>query len=167
MKRFLPCLLIVLPLSASCAYQWGFPKPDGVNSVAIEIFQNNTFRRGVELSLSENISNEIVERTALQLTHLSQADAILRGKINQIQDQLILAGPNNEARYASVWVDLSAELVDRKTGKTLRQITIRDKGDYLTDNLQTRETATAQALTRLAEKIVLALCLKQEDGGKK
>lgn len=144
-------------LLTACAYRWGFARPEGVKSVAVQVFENETFRRGVEVSLAEEISKEVSERSGLLLSAANEADALIRGKIENIADNVMLEGPSRQVRSAIVWIQIQAELVDRKSGKVLRSVTLQDRGQYLTDNLQDRDTATEKAVRRLAQKVVFSL----------
>lgn len=156
MRRAWAILALAAALPA-CGYRWGFVRPEGVRTVAVQIFENETFRRGVEISLSEEIAKEIAERSAFALESADRADALLRGKITSIVDGVVQEGPARQVRSAIVWVSVRAELVDRKSGKPLRAVTLQERGQFVTDNQQDRETATSKAVQRLAQKIVFSL----------
>lgn len=143
---------------AGCGYRWGFVRPEGVRSVAVRTFENDTFRREVDFALTEEIAKEISERSGLILESADRADAILQGRVTDIIDNVVLEGPQRQVRSAIVWVNVRAELVDRRSGKILRSTDLQERGQYLTDNQQDRETATTKAVQRLAQKIVFTLC---------
>ena len=140
-----------------CGYHWGYVRPPGVQTVGVAVFENETFRRGVELQLTELISEEIATKTGFLLDSPEKADAVIKGKVLDVYDAPILSGPNNEIRDVSVWISVKAEFVERRTGKVLATTTLVDRAYFLTDSGQSRQTATQKTSSRLAEKIVYNL----------
>lgn len=155
-------IFAVIPLLvvSACGYRWGFVRPEGVRTIAVPVFENDTFRRGVEIALTEEVSKEIAERSGFLLESADRADALLKGRILAIQDQVVQQAPQGQVRSAIVWITVQAQLVDRRTGKILRNLELQDRGQYLTDNLQDRDTATTKAVQRLAQKIAFSLASK-------
>lgn len=149
-------------LGGSCGYHLGFVRPQGIQTVAVQVFENQTFRRGVELALTEQLSEEIATRSGLFLESADRADAVLKGKILDIVDSILLVGPNGEVRESAVWLDVEAELVDRRNGRSIAKIRLKDRAEFLTDNNQNRQTATEKASGRIAEKIVYGLFWERE-----
>ncbi len=150
-------LLPVLLLQACVSYRAGFPRPEGLRTVFVEVFGNDTFRRGVELELTEKIQKELMEQTGLILENKKEADAILQGKIIDIYDQRIIGGRANETRGGSIWILAEAEIVRPNTGTVISTLTISDRAKFFLDNGEDTQTATAQATERLARRIVLGL----------
>jgi hypothetical protein len=66
-------------------YQWRSLYREDVRTVAVPIFKNKDYRRGVEFSLSKAIVNQIEMRTPYKITSREKADTILEGEIVQIQ----------------------------------------------------------------------------------
>ena len=59
MNRTWPLLALLL---AGCGYVVGSPFRPDVRSVAVPIFQNDTYRKGVEFQLTEAVQKEMQQR---------------------------------------------------------------------------------------------------------
>src|SRR5881398_2965320 len=92
-------ILILLPL-AGCGYnnyssvgdeprnqwyQWRSLYREDVRTVAVPIFKNKDYRRGVEFSLSKAVVNQIEMRTPYKVVDRGKADTILEGEIVDIK----------------------------------------------------------------------------------
>ena len=84
MNRTWPLLALLL---AGCGYVVGSPFRPDVRSVAVPIFQNDTYRKGVEFQLTEAVQKEMQQR-GLQIAEEPYADTRLTGKIVEIQKQV-------------------------------------------------------------------------------
>lgn len=97
-RRLLSAFLAAALLApAGCGYHWedmtpGAPSPDpdykwaglyrqDIKTVAVPIFGNRTFYRGVEFRLTKAIINQIESRTPYKVVPREQADTILDGQI--------------------------------------------------------------------------------------
>jgi len=91
-----------------------------VASVAIPIFENDSFERSVEFELTDALIKEVEARTPYKVTSGTRADTILSGRIARIERDVIsrspLTGLNEEVVYR-VYVDF--EWTDLRTGRTL------------------------------------------------
>jgi len=65
-------------------YQWRSLYREDVKTVAVPIFKNKDFRRGVEFSLSKAVVNQIEMRTPYKVVDRGKADTILEGEIVDI-----------------------------------------------------------------------------------
>ena len=70
---------------ANSWYQWKSLYREDVKTVAVPIFQNKTFRRGVEFQLSKAIVNQMEMRTPYKVVPRDRADTILEGEIVDIR----------------------------------------------------------------------------------
>ncbi len=157
-KFLFPFILLLVSFALSCGYRIGMSKPSGMQSIALRTFENETFRRGIDLQLTELIGEEIISRSSLRLTEESQADCLLKGKILSVQDLVLLTGPFAEVREGAVRVLIEVDLFDRRLGKNRSRWQFEEQAEFLNDNLETRADAISKALLRLSEKIVLAIC---------
>src|SRR5438045_2792004 len=66
-------------------YQWRSLYREDVRTVAVPIFKNKDFRRGVEFSLSKAVVNQIEMRTPYKVVAREKADTILEGEIVDIR----------------------------------------------------------------------------------
>jgi hypothetical protein len=95
-------------------YQWRSLYREDVKTVAVPIFQNKSFRRGVEFSLTKAVVNEIEARSPYKVAPRERADTILEGEIIDIRLQNVsndstLAVPQEQLYVVTIdfiWKDL-------------------------------------------------------------
>ena len=139
MKPPLPITVTLLAcLAGGCGYHWssaggtGFaPEPgyassglyrQDVKTVAIPIFTNKTYYRGVEFNLSKAVVNALESRTPYKVAPRERADTLLEGEIinvgvNTINRYAFNALPQEQLYFITVnftWKDL-------RTGQILVQ----------------------------------------------
>ena len=103
-------------------YQWRSLYREDVKTVAVPIFQNRSFRRGVEFSLTKSIANHLEATTPYKVAPRERADTILEGEITDVAIRTIsedsrVAVPQEQlyiVRVNFTWKDL-------RTGKILAQ----------------------------------------------
>ena len=103
-------------------YQWRSLYREDVKTVAVPIFQNRSFRRGVEFPLSKAVANHLEATTPYKVAPRERADTILEGEISDIAVRTIsedssVAVPQEQlyiVRVNFTWKDL-------RTGKILAQ----------------------------------------------
>jgi hypothetical protein len=124
------CLLIASLTLSGCGYYWSdnagtgaAPDPDfawrglyrqDVKTVAVPIFTNRTYYRGVEFSLTKAVINQLESRTPYKVVPKEQADTILEGQIIDVevhtQNRSQTAGIPQEQLYVIIvnftWKDL-------------------------------------------------------------
>ena len=66
-------------------YQWRSLYREDVRTVAVPIFKNKDYRRGVEFALSKAVVNQIEMRTPYKVVAREKADTILEGEIVKIE----------------------------------------------------------------------------------
>ena len=126
---FAPLLLCCLAgcgysQSGSEGYQWRSLYREDVRSVAVPIFSNKDFHRGVEFSLARALVTQIESHTPYKVMPRERADTILEGEIVEVRVRTVSsesrAGVPQEQLYEIrcnfVWKDLRTGriLVDRR-----------------------------------------------------
>ncbi|MHC4981189.1 MAG: LPS assembly lipoprotein LptE [Planctomycetota bacterium] len=70
-------------------YAFASPYPEGMRTVAVNVFENDTYERGVEFEFADALVKEIEARTPYKVTSAKRADTILTGRIRNVErDQL-------------------------------------------------------------------------------
>jgi len=100
--------------SANSWYQWKSLYREDVKSVAVPIFKNKSYDRGVEFSLSKAIVNQVETRTPYKVMPRERADSILEGEIVSVSRQTLSSDPTADipqeqlyvVRINFVWKDL-------------------------------------------------------------
>src|SRR4051794_24044087 len=65
----------------SSGYQWRSLYREDVRTVAVPIFTNKTFRRGVEFQLTKAVVNQLEAKSPYKVVAKDRADTILEGEI--------------------------------------------------------------------------------------
>jgi hypothetical protein len=106
--------------SADNRYHWSSIYRQDVRTVAVPIFTNKDFQRGVEFGLTKAIVNQLEARTPYKVVPRERADTILEGEIlavrvNTLSEDRLSAIPQEQLLDITVnftWKDL-------RTGKIL------------------------------------------------
>jgi hypothetical protein len=107
---------------AGSGYQWRSLYREDVKSVAVPIFQNKSFRRGVEFGLTQAVITQIEAKSPYKVVPRERADTILEGQIVDIRLQNVssdssLAIPQEQLYVVTIdftWKDL-------RTGRILTE----------------------------------------------
>lgn len=110
--------------NAPAGYQWKSLYRQDVRSVAVPIFTNKTFYRGVEQNLTQAISQQLEAQTPYRIAPREKADTVLEGEIVRVRLRTLSEQPGSVTpqeqlytlRVSFVWKDLRTGkiLVDRK-----------------------------------------------------
>lgn len=118
----LSLLAVLLAVFAGgCGYSHKELFPEQYTSVAVPIFENRTFYRGVERDLGEALVKEIEQRTPYKVISPTAANTILQGTIRKIeQNQIARRRPGGVPEELEVTITVDFEWKDLRTGQILR-----------------------------------------------
>jgi len=129
--RHLPCaagLSAVLTV-AGCAsdptqgYAFASPFPDGIKTVAVNVFENETHDRDVEFEFADALIKEIEARTPYKVTATKRADTILTGRVRSVErDQLSKSRVTGLSEEVMLGVTIDLNWRDRRTGESLLEL---------------------------------------------
>ena len=155
--------LLSLGLCASCGYATGRIVPQKVESVGVELFENDSPLRDIEVRLHQELSRSVRDLVEVPIVDPGSADRIVRGRILDYQRRDGVRNGENQLLETSVRILATAELVDRQTGAIVTKSTppYVDVG-YILDspdigNSRNELPARERAIVNLAEQIVLDL----------
>jgi hypothetical protein len=151
---------IVLSLSG-CSGLNGYSNaslfPQEVQSVCLEMFDNQTFRRGAEYELSDALSKRIEVETPYKIvSSRDRADSVMSGQIVAI-GELALSIERESGRALEKEVELQAVVnwKNLKTGELLiANRTVAASASYSEYQQQDFKYASTLAANKLARKIV-------------
>jgi len=91
---------------------------ESLRTIAVPIFRNDTFDRGVEFALTEAVIKEIESRTRYKVTTQTRADSILSGRVSRVERRQLsrsrLTGLGEEVAYLVTidfeWRDLHRDV---------------------------------------------------------
>lgn len=154
-------MLVAATAPLGCGYRHGELYPAEVRAVALPIFDNRTFWRGVEFDLTEALAKEIELRTPYKIVRRGAADTTLTGTITDIQRRVASVrrvGGMPQELELTITVDF--EWRSERSGDTLRkrqgfsavgrQVAAQPVGEPY-------QSAQHQAVAMLAREIVSAM----------
>ena len=131
--------------------------PQDVDSVCLEMFDNQTFRRGVEYELSDALAKRIEVETPYKIVSSSdRADTIISGQIVSI-GEFALSTERETGRVLEKELELSAVVnwKNLKTGELLiENLPVSASASYSGYQQQDFKYASSLAANNLARKIV-------------
>jgi len=143
-------------LEPQSGYKWKSLYREDIHSVAVPIFTNKDFHRGVEFSLTKALITQIEAKTPYKVMDRDRADTILEGEITEVRTRVVsrdrdTALPQEELQAVTVnfvWKDL-------RTGKILKQRNGYEETKVLYPTLgEGQFTGTQLAVENLALSIV-------------
>ena len=156
----LTCLIIVFAMISGCGYSSKSLISRNINSIYIPIFDNSTFRRGLEFDLTKAVKNEIMSSTNLRIVQKESADTILygkinRGNINSVTEQVLTQNRRDDIVESRLTIFVDIKLEDRRTGRAL----VEERGlfrsaEFVVNRGENLNSAAEEAIIRLAETIV-------------
>jgi hypothetical protein len=131
--------------------------PEDIRSVCLEMFDNQTFRRGVEYELSEALAKRIEVNTPYKIVSDSdRADTVISGQIVSI-GELALSTDRDLGTVLEKEVQLRAVVnwKNLKTGQLMMdQLKVSASASYSEYQQQDFKYASTLAANNLARKIV-------------
>ena len=157
------CALMCLAVSGlcGCAFLKGYSNkslfPDDVRTVCLEMFDNQSFRRGIEFELSDALSKRIETETPYKIvSDRSRADTIISGQIVSI-GETALSIDRDSGRILEKEVELFAVVnwKNLNTGQLLiDNQTVSSSASYSEYQMQDFKYGSSLAANKLALKIV-------------
>ena len=150
--------VLVLFGIAGCGYTTQARNPANVHSVYVPIFDNRTFRRGLEVQLTQAVKTELLHKSGLRLASQPNADTELIGEIVDVRESVLLQDLRDDIVETGVSITVDLVWKDRRTGRILldkRGVT--DTAEFIVTRGETIGVATEEAFRDLAERIVALL----------
>ena len=179
--KHLSISLATAALLCGCGYHWSgegagrfTPEPgyawhglyrEDVKTVAVPIFVNKTFRRGVEFDLSRAVVTQIEGRTPYKVVPRERADTILEGEIVNAGVQTLSRYPFNALPQEQLYhITVNFTWKDLRSGKILVQRhNFEQTASYYPTLGEDQFVGTQENVERMALAIVEEL---QADWGK-
>ena len=101
-------------------YQWRSLYRDDVQTVAVPIFTNRSYRRGVEFGLSKAVVNQLEAQSPYKVVPRERADTILEGEIVAVDIDTISSDPDAAIPQEQLYVvTVNFTWKDLRSGKIL------------------------------------------------
>lgn len=133
--------------------------------VAVDPFDNVTWRRGLEFRLSRLLADEIRGRSPHAPVRREEADWLVSGTITQADERIYSEDLDDQKRESSFVVTVEVVLEDRTTEKVLGTYSFTEREPFSTraGRVTTLEQAADEALRDIAESIVYWLETRDPD----
>ena len=109
-RRLAPCLAAVVCLAAigGCGYSLRAPFDPTIRTVYVPVFRSMSFRRDMNLQLTELVQKEIERRTPFKVVGSPEgADTILDGTVNFADKNLVVENPFNLPRQLTAMINVT------------------------------------------------------------
>lgn len=157
-------LLGAFGVMASCSsdpregYAFNAAYDSGIRSVAVPVFDNQTFSLEAPIEVTESIIKELQRVTPWAVTASDRADTILRGVVTRVDMRKLAQDPNSGfIQETSITVTIDFDWIDSRSGKTLlsrRNYTGTDTFTPTRGTDERIEVGQRGAIQRLAADVV-------------
>ena len=150
--------LALLAATASCGYSVGFQTvAPGIETVAVRVAGNDTFRQRLEQDLTRAIARQLSEYSGYRHARATQADAILEVTIVAIRNSTLVYGVQEPVREGALDAIAKIRLIERRSGEVLVDTRRRDIAEYRVLIGEDESSARRELVSDLGRTIVLAL----------
>ena len=156
-RRLGTCVLFVSLLQSGCGYTMGFSDVPAIHTVAIEVVRNETFRQRIERPLTAELYRDLNVYTGYRIAPRATADAVLTVTLTNLRNQTLVPGQTTPVQVGSLAAVANVRLRDRRSGEVVIATQIRDIAEYNVPLGEDQTNATAELVSDLAKKIMLAL----------
>jgi hypothetical protein len=153
-------ILLLLLCMAACNYtlQAGGGLPEGIRTVFIETFENQTDNFELQSQLNSALTQELPRALGLRLAGETAADAVVRGRITRYNDAAQAYRPGEtgtiDVQQHQVEITVAIEVVDVRNNVILWDSQgLIGRGQYRPDSQQPR-AAYLQAIESLRQQII-------------
>ncbi|HHT9152163.1 MAG TPA: LPS assembly lipoprotein LptE [Candidatus Hypogeohydataceae bacterium YC40] len=149
--------LIMSFIVAACGYTSRSLLKQNVNTIYIPIFENQSYRRGLEFDMTNAFKNEILFKTRLKVVDKDRADSIFYGIITDVKESVLIEDFQANIAQSSVIVFMNFKWVDRRTGRIIvEKQNIQQRAEFSPRRVVGKEdigTAERKAFVYLAERL--------------
>jgi hypothetical protein len=146
---------LLLLWTAGCGYSGRPMLRSGVKTVYVTVFENRSFRRGLEFDLTRELVDKIQQKTQLKIADKDVADTILSGEIMEVRQSDISRRDRLTPTEVRVVVFVNVTWMDRRTKQVLMQkVNVQSPAEYRVTRREDFTSAAKEAMSDLAEKIV-------------
>ena len=154
--------LIAITALSGCGYMVGSANDPQIRTVEVPVFETNSFRRGIELQLTEAVQKQIQLRTPFRVV-TDGGDTRLTGRIIDVRKSVLGETQFDDPRELQINLALEVVWEDLRAGRVLSQEQIpltpelsalRAQSEFAPEVGQSLATAMQQAVNRLARQVV-------------
>jgi hypothetical protein len=119
-------LVALLAGLTGCAYKIGPIKPklmEGINSIAVPSFKNDTLEPRIEVLMANSVIKQIQQDGTYKIAREKEADALLEGTLDEIQRRPARSVRGNvlQTREFTLTLRVRYKVTNRRTGQQIMQ----------------------------------------------
>ena len=154
--------IVALNAFAGCGYMVGGPYDPQLRTVEVPVFESNSYRRGVDLQLTEAVQKQIQLRTPFRVVK-DGGDTRLTGRIIDVRKSVLGETRFDDPRELQVNLALEVVWEDLRAGKVLAQeqipltpgmAALRSQAEFAPEVGQSLATAMQQSINQMARHVV-------------
>ena len=155
MIRALPLLLL-----AACGYtatrRDAAPSDTALPRIAVVPFDNDTYRRGLEVRLTRLVADELRARTAHAPGSPAEAEFVLKGRIIRADERVLSEDRADTIRESSFNLTVTVVLEERASERVVGSYSFTESEPFSprAGRIATADQAAEEAMRDLAEHIV-------------
>jgi hypothetical protein len=158
LRRAFACLLLLIVAAttgAGCGYSIRPPFSDQIRTVYVPVFRSVSFRRDVNLMLTEAVQKEIIKRTPYKVVGKPEgSDATLEGSVNFADKNLIVENPFNFPRQLNAKLTVAVTYAPTNASKRPEPVVVSETVNFIPEIGESSQAAFQKACDRLALQIV-------------
>ncbi len=151
-------MTVVSAAASGCGYTIRAPFDKSVKTVFVPVFKTQSFRRDVNLNLTEMIQKEIQNRTPYKVVGKPEgADTIIEGTVNYVDKNIVVENPFNLPRELNMTIAVSVKWVHNpptEAEKATAATVVAETVNFVPEVGETALTASYRVNQRLAAQIV-------------
>jgi len=142
-------------LAAGCGYSARPMTRADVRTVYVPVFENRTFRHGLEFDLTRAVVDKINQKSQLKIAEKDAADTILTGEITEVRQRESVRNEPLKPEEVRVVLYANVTWTDRRTHQVLmKRQNMQSSAEFVISRRQDFTSAAQEAMSDLAEKIV-------------
>lgn len=148
--------LALAATASGCGYSVRPPFDAQIRTVYVPVFRSVSFRRDVNLQLTEILIKEIEARTPFKVVGKPEgADSTLEGVINFSDKNIILENPFNLPRQLTATITVGVTWTDNRTTKTVKApVVVTEMVNFFPEVGESSFSAFYRTNQKLAQQIV-------------
>lgn len=149
---FVPCLML-----CGCGYSTNSRTAKDIKTIAVPFFVNMTAEPNLEITVTEQIIDNLVEDNTLKVVREEEADALLEGRIVLFENLPFSFNAELDAEEYHVTVTVQATLFSRRLNAPIWENKVfKGDGSYFLDASEgfTFDSALDEALNKITDRIL-------------
>lgn len=146
-----------------CGYLVGPSHDLQITTIEVPTFENDTYRRGLEQTLTEAVQKEIQNRTVMRLVRGPGAQTRLKGRIVDVRKNVLGENRFDDGRELQLSLVVEVTWEDLRNGQVISQqsipvdanaVSLYSQADFAPEVGHSMATAVQQAVQQTARRIV-------------